>query len=126
MWWDKIIGWFSTMSERSRCISDFNNAAKTAFVNGVVPVYMRAERSRGNSAYKHAMSDWLYSGFKIKTLSGRAMTPNEVKNCGLAIVSNQELMRKLATLGFDTLEIYDPYGYKVKDWRITEIMQIES
>lgn len=125
MWWDRIINWFSSTSERTRCINDFNNAAKQAFINNIAPVYMKAERSRGNSAYKHAMSDWLYSGFRIRTLSGRPLTLNEVASCGMAIVSNQELMRRLATLGFDTLEIYDPHGTKVRDWRITEIMQIE-
>ena len=126
MWWEKIISWFSTANERRRCLNDFNNAAKNAFIHNIAPVYMQAEQSRGNSKYKHAMSHWLWSGFKIKTLSGRYLTPSEVTNCGMAIISNQELMRRLATLGFDTLEIYDPNGYLVKDWRITEIMQIEG
>lgn len=125
MWWYRIVNWFSNLSERKRCINDFNHAAQEAFIANIAPVYMKADISRGNSAYKHAMSDWLFSGFRIKTLSGRFLTTEEVKSCGMAIISNQELMRKLATLGFDTLEIYDPNGYKVKDWRISEIMQID-
>ena len=124
MWWNNIVSWFQSLGERSKCVNDFNKAAQAAFIANIAPVYKKADISRGNRNYKHAMSDWLFSGFRIRTLSGRPMTSEEVKNCGLAIVSNQELMRKLATLGFDTLEIYDPYGEKIKDWRITEIMQI--
>lgn len=125
MWWNRIVDWFSSLSERQRCINDFNKAAQEAFINNIAPVYMKAEKSRGNREYKHAMSDWLFSGFSIRTLSGRALSFQEVQNCGLAIISNQALMRKLATLGFDTLEIYNPNGYKVKDWKISEIMQLE-
>jgi hypothetical protein len=54
------------------------------------------------------------------------MSYSEVEAIGLAIHTNQELMRKLVTLGLDTLEICDTSGSKVKDWRITEIMQIRN
>lgn len=124
MWWNKIREWFSNLSERRKCISDFNNAASDAFIRNTVPVYMKAEISFGNKNYKHIMSNLLFSGFRIKTISGRFLTNDEVEYVGIVIVSNQELMRKLVTLGFDTLEIYSPSGGKVKDWRLTSIMQI--
>lgn len=124
MWWNNIINWFTTLSERNRCINEFNASAKNAFITNVVPVYMRAETSRGNGAYKHSMSNFFISGFRIRTLSGRNMSNSEVQSCGAAIISNQELMRRLATLGFDTLEIYSPTGILIKDWPIKDIMQI--
>jgi hypothetical protein len=124
MWWYKIIGWFSSMSERNRCVNDFNEASKYAFISNVVPVYLRAEISRGNRTYKHSMSNFFFSGFRIKTLSGRTMTMAEIEAVGFVIHSNQTLMRKLVTLGFDTLEICDPSGVKVKDWKLTEVIQI--
>ncbi len=124
MWWNRIVNWFRSLNEKDACIYDFNRAAQQAFVSGVAPVYMRAEKSRGNSAYKHSMSSWLYSGFRINTLSGRYLTNEEIRECGMVIATNQELMRKLATLGFDTLEICDAQGKVVRDWRITAIMQI--
>lgn len=124
MWWNKIITWFKEANERQRCINDFNYAAQNAFIANIAPVYLKSEISRGNKNYKHSMSNFFFSGFRIKTLSGRALAYSEVEAIGLAIQTNQELMRKLATLGFDTLEIYDTFGMKVKDWRLTEIMQI--
>lgn len=124
MWWNRIKDWFSDLGERKRCINDFNTAAKNAFVLNVAPVFMKAETSMGNSAYRHAMSHFFFSGFRIRTLAGRRLSNQEVRNCGLAIITNQELMRKLATLGFDTLEIYSPDGDKIQDWPIKEIMQL--
>jgi len=126
MWWNKIVSWFREANERQRCVNDFNDAAKDAFISSIAPVYLKAEISRGNRSYKHAMSNFFFSGFRIKTLSGRAMSYSEVEAIGLAIHTNQELMRKLVTLGLDTLEICDTDGSKVKDWRLTEIMQIKN
>jgi hypothetical protein len=126
MWWNRIVSWFREANERQRCVNDFNDAAKKAFIENVAPVYLKSEISRGNRNYKHSMSNFFYSGFRIKTLSGRAMSYSEVEAIGLAIHTNQELMRKLVTLGLDTLEICDTSGSKVKDWRITEIMQIRN
>jgi len=126
MWWNRIITWFRNASERQRCINDFNEAARAAFINGIVPVYLKAEVSIGNRNYRHAMSNFLISGFRIKTLSGRPMSNDEIQNVGLAIHSNQELMRTLVTLGFDTLEICGTNGKKVKDWGLTAIIQIAN
>lgn len=126
MWWNKIVTWFREANERQRCVNDFNDAAKKAFIENIAPVYLKSEISRGNRNYKHSMSNFFFSGFRIKTLSGRALSFSEVEAIGLAIHTNQELMRKLVTLGLDTLEICDTSGSKVKDWRITEIMQIRN
>jgi len=124
MWWNKILSWFREVGERQRCIFEFNNAAKNAFISNIVPVYLKSEISRGNRNYKHSFSNFFFSGFRIKTLSGRTMSYDEINALGLVIYTNQELMRKLVTLGFDTLEIYSASGDKVKDWRLTDIMQI--
>ena len=124
MWWNTIVSWFTNLGERDRCINDFNRAAQNAFINGTAPVYLKAQKSRGNSSYKHSMSNWMYSGFSINTLSGTYLSSSDVQHCGMVIISNQELMRQLATLGFDTLEIYHPDGYKVCDWKISAIMQL--
>ena len=125
MWWNRIIAWFSELGEKQRCVNDFNRAAKEAFIYGSVPVYMKADISRGNRAYRHNMSSFLFSGFRIRTVSGRFLTREEIEAVGATISSNATLMRKLVTLGFDTLEIYSPEGSLVKDWRLMGIMQIQ-
>ena len=125
MWWNRLVTWFSELSEKQRCVNEFNRAAKEAFIYGNVPVYMKAEISRGNRSYKHSMSSFLFSGFRIRTVSGRFLTRNEIEAVGATISANTTLMRKLVTLGFDTLEICSPEGSLVKDWRLTGIMQIQ-
>ena len=64
MWWNNIVSWFQNLGERSKCVNDFNKAAQAAFISNIAPVYMKADISRGNRSYRHAMSDWLFSGFR--------------------------------------------------------------
>ena len=42
MWWSRIIEWFSSQKERKQILQEFNKNANEAFVNGVVPVYLKA------------------------------------------------------------------------------------
>lgn len=124
MWWNKIIVWFTEMGERSNCINEFNDLAKRAFINNTVPVYLKAETCKGNKAYKHQFSSFLFSGFRIRTLTGRDLTEEEVNSLGCIVINNTELSRRLVTLGFDTLEITDNHGYKLKDWQLTTLLQL--
>lgn len=125
MWWNKIINWFSELGERNRCIKEFNESAKNAFIANIVPVYLKADISRGNRNFRHSFSNFFFSGFRIKTMSGRYMSPAEVEALGCAIISNQELTRRLVTLGFDTLEIYNPQGEKIKEWQLSTLLQLQ-
>ena len=124
MWWDKIIEWFSNQKERRELMNEFNKNAKIAFINNIVPVYLKAEQSRGNSAYKHQFSNFLFHGFRIKTLSGRSLTQQEIIYLGSLIVSNVGLTRRLVVAGFDTVEIINPYGQIVQDWRLTALLEL--
>ena len=110
MFWYKIIDWFSDMSERHRLIRTFNKAGKEAFVYGVAPTLLEASISRGDSAYKHVFSK-LYSGFRIKALSGRALT-------------KEELIRRLVALGWDTLEVQDIKGFYGVKWALKDFANI--
>lgn len=125
MWWDRIISWFTEMGERRKCLSEFNKAASDAFILGIVPVFMKAEVSKGNRDFKHMNSNLLFSGFRIRTVSGTMFTNSQVEAVGLTICSNAELMRKLVTLGFDTLEIVSSSGTIVKAWPIVGTLQLQ-
>lgn len=124
MWWGRIIEWFSSQKERKQILQEFNKNANEAFVNGVVPVYLKAEQSRGNNAYKHQFSNFFFHGFRIKTLSGRYLTNEEITYLGALIISNTMLTRRLVTAGFDTIEITDNSGIVIKDWRLTALMEL--
>ena len=91
--WSKIVDWFKDRSDRNRLIRNFNDAAKESFIQGVVPVLLAASISRGDSAFKHAFSNWLNSGFRIKAMSGRELSKEEIVTIGATILADSVLIR---------------------------------
>ncbi len=124
--WNRILDFFSDSRERGKLLRTFNSSSRNAFVSGKVPTLLRASYSCGDSAYKHAFSNFLQHGFRVTALSGRVLKREELQMIGAAILSNEELVRKLVVLGFDTLEVTSQdsvYGCK---WRLTALLQIEG
>jgi len=74
----------------------------------------------GESAYKHANSKYLTSGFTIKAFTLNPMPNNELKEIGRVILNNQELVRRLVSLGWDTLYIYDSKGKNGCVWALKD------
>lgn len=124
MWWNKIVEWFSNNRERNEIINNFNKASKQAFISGIVPTFLKAESSRGNSNYKHIFSNFFYHGFRIRTLAGRPLSFDEVIDIGNMLISNTLLIRNLITLGYDTLEITDINGNVIENWRLTALLEL--
>ena len=124
MWWDKVLEWFSNNRERNELIADFNRSAKEAFVASIVPVYLKAESSRGNSAFNNQFSSFLYHGFRIRTLTGMFQSDDLFIAIGNMLAANQALTRHLVTLGYDTLEITNNQGRIVKQWRLSAMLEI--
>ena len=125
--WHKIMvvaDWFGEMTERYRLVRDFNKAAKNAFINGVAPTLLEAKITRGDSAYKHAFSKWMGGGFRIKALTGRQLKQNELIEIGKVVLENEELTRKLISLGWDTLEVHANEGYNGVKWALKDYANI--
>lgn len=125
--WQKIIqisDWFGELTERYRLIKDFNKAAKQSFVVGYAPTLLEAKITRGESNYRHAFSKFLAGGFRIKALSGRALTKAELIEVGRVILDNEELVRKLISLGWDTLEVHDDKGFNGVKWALKDFANI--
>ncbi|MGK0386754.1 MAG: hypothetical protein ACI849_001373, partial [Patiriisocius sp.] len=102
--WYKIIEiteWFGEMAERYRLIKDFNKAAKFSFIQGNAPTLLEVKITRGESTYKHAFSKWMAGGFRIKALSGKPLEKAELIEIGRVVLDNEELTRKLISLGWD-------------------------
>lgn len=123
--WYKIVEWFQDRSNRQKLLSNFNNSAKESFILGIAPVLLKATISRGDSKYKHSFSDWLASGFRIKAMSGRSLTEEEMKTIGATILADAVLVRQLVVLGFDTLEVHDDTGYYGIKWQLKSFIAIE-
>lgn len=124
MWWNRVLEWFSNNRERDELIANFNKSAKSAFVSNIVPVFLKAESSRGNNLYKHQFSSFLYHGFRIRTLTGLFISDDLFIAIGNMLASNQALTRHLVTLGYDTLEITNNSGRVVKQWRLSTMLEL--
>jgi len=125
--WHKIIqitDWFGELTERYRLIRDFNRAAKNAFIGGLAPTLLESKITKGENSYKHAFSKFLAGGFRIKALSGRVMSRAELIEVGRVILDNEELVRKLISLGWDTLEVHDDKGFNGVKWPLKEYANI--
>ena len=122
MIWDRIVKWFRDMSERRKLINEWNDSAKEAFVSGSVPTLLEVSTSVGNSNYRHEMSKWMISGFRIKVKNGRPLDREELLSIGRIILHNTELVRRIIVLGWDTLEVCDISSKKGFQWALKEFM----
>jgi hypothetical protein len=94
-----VAEWFGEMAERYKLIRDFNKAAKYSFVSGNAPTLLEVKITKGDSNFKHAFSKWMGGGFRIKALAGRPMSNIELREIGGVVLDNEELVRKLISLG---------------------------
>jgi myo-inositol catabolism protein IolC len=122
--WINIRSWFQERSERRDVVLGFNQSAKAAFIEGIVPTLLEASISRGNKDYKHQFSDYFNSGFRIKAFKGEALSKDELSQIGATITSDDKLIRQLVVLGFDTLEIYGDKNYYGMQWQIRDFIRI--
>ena len=126
MWYKIMViaDWFGEMAERYKLVRDFNRAAKNSFISGIAPTLLEVKITRGDSEYKHAFSKWMSSGFRIKALSGRPLQKSELIEIGKVVLDNEELTRKLISLGWDTLEVHANEGYNGAKWALKDYANI--
>ena len=96
-----------------------------AFIMDIVPIYLKAESSFGNNAFKHQFSSFLYHGLKIRTMTGAFLADSDFISIGNMLASNPALTRQLVTLGYDTLEITNSAGKVVKQWQLTTLLALQ-
>lgn len=118
MIWDNIRGWFSDIRERARFLREWNRNAKEAYVSGMIPVLMEARITVGCFEFRHEFSKWMAGGFRVKVLSGVAMTRDELYGIGAFIISDDVMVRKLVSNGWDTLEVHDTAGFVGLKWQL--------
>ena len=116
--WENIRGWFSDIRERARFLRDWNRNAKDAYVAGIIPVLMEARITVGCTDFRHEFSRWMAGGFRVKVLSGKAMTRDELYEIGQFIIGDDIMVRKLVSNGWDTLEVHDTAGFVGLKWQL--------
>jgi hypothetical protein len=124
MFWDRIVDWFSDFRERSSVVKDFNLSARNFYIKGIAETLLEAKTTVGTLEYRHAFSKWMAGGFRIKALSGRALNRQELIDIGNIVLQNDELVRKLVALGWDTLEIHDDTGNIGLKWELKKFTKI--
>ena len=125
--WYKLIqiwDWFGEVTERYKLVRDFNRASKMAFIAGAAPTLLEARITMGDSSYRHNFSKFMAGGLRIKALTGRAFTRSELVELGHIILDNEELVRKLIALGWDTLEVHDSKGVNGLKWALKNHVRI--
>lgn len=125
--WNKIMvvaEWFGEMAERYKMVRDFNKAAKYSFIAGSAPTLLEAKITKGDSNYRHEFSKWMGGGFRIKALAGRTMNNIELREIGSVVLDNEELVRKLISLGWDTLEIHANEGVNGLKWPLKDYARL--
>lgn len=123
-WWNHIVEWFQDSQDRLKLLRSFNQSARSAFINGCSPVLMEASISKGDSSYRHSFSKWMSSGFRIKVLSGRQLSRDEIRAVGNTILGDDMLVRRMVALGWDTLEIHSDIGKFGCKWQLREFLQL--
>ena len=124
MFWNKIFSWFRDMSERNKLLREWNEEARTSYIQGLVPVLLEANISKGDSRYKHSFSRLLFSGFRIQLKGSHSLTKEEILDIGRTILHNQNLVRKMILLGWDTLEILDVVHQRGVKWAFKDFANI--
>ena len=119
--WYRISEWFGELGERYRVLRDFNKSAKDAFVAGFAPTLLEVKVTRGDGQFRHAFSRFMGGGFRIKALTGRPLDRSELVEIAMVVLENDLLVRKMVSLGWDTLEVHDSAGsqgikYPLKDY----------
>lgn len=118
MIWHKIRNWFTDLRDRTRFLTEWNRSAKDAYITGVIPTLMEARTTVGSLEYRHEFSKWMAGGFRVKVLSGKPMTKDELLEIGEFIIGDDVMVRKLVSNGWDTLELYDTAGTIGLKWQL--------
>lgn len=118
--WNNITEWFQDRSERGKLLRSFNESARNAFVLGIAPTMLKASMSKGKREYRHQFSAWFNTGFRIQALTGRNLSKKEMTFIGQTVLHDEQLVRQLISLGWDTLEIHDDTGIYGCRWKLMD------
>ena len=118
--WNNLIEWFKDRSDRNQLVYNFNYMAREAFVQGIAPTMLKASITKGVREYRHVFSNWMYTGFRIQALVGRALSKHEMMQIGQVVLAESLLVRRLVALGWDTLEVCDDIGVYGCRWKLID------
>jgi hypothetical protein len=97
--------WLTSKNEKFNIVAEFNESYANDWDKGDSPFLISASIVKGNKDYKHSSSD-TFSGFRVTINTKQSLNDEVFVTIEKSIASDQELIRKLIRVGFDTLEIF--------------------
>jgi len=123
--WSKVETWFHDVKQRNELLKDFNFAAREAFINKETSCLLEAKTTVGSSEFKHSFSKFMAGGFRVSAYSGEILRTVDIMHIGNGIVQNELLVRRLISLGWDTLEVHDKRGEDAAKWQLSQYLKTE-
>lgn len=117
---NKIISWLDDFKSRQETIQNFNKNAKDSYVQKQTSLLLEAKTSIGSAEYKHAYSKFMASGFNIKAFSKTPLNTEQLQSVGKDLIKDEAFIRKLISLGWDTLEVQDVDGNLGCKWELNK------
>lgn len=127
MRWRQIVYWFRDHSLRNQFIKKFNDNAQSNFNNLSVNALLRAKSCPGapNPEYRHELSaPVVVSGFLLEVIAGDDIPQDDIILIGQTILYNENIVRWLWALHWDTLIITDLRSGRSCRWAIKEFIHL--
>ena len=123
----RIINWFKDYPLRNRFIKEFNDNAQSNFTNLTVNALFKARSCFGNPdpRYRHEMSaPIMASGFALEVIAGEDVPQEDIIMIGQIILYNENIVRWLWALHWDTRIVKDVRSGKTGQWAIKDFVHL--
>lgn len=118
--WNKFVRWVDDLKNRNITIQSFNRKSKDDFIAKKTSLLLEAKTTIGCTEFKHSFSKFMASGFNIKAADSANLKPEQIQDLGKAIIMDETFVRKLISLGWDTLEVQDSEGKNCFKWQLNK------
>lgn len=115
---NRLIGWVDDFKGRQSTVQDFNKRAKNNFVEKKTSILLEAKTTIGCAEFKHSFSKFMAGGFSVGASSSVSLKKEEVQAVGLELIKDETFVRKLISLGWDTLEVHDSNLVHCFKWQL--------
>jgi hypothetical protein len=112
--------------EKVAIINGLNKSFDEQFHNGETNRLVKVSITIGDSSYKHSMSvNFTRSGFMMMIQNDEALRLSEVNEVAQYILTNDYFVKKLMSLGFDTLIVKGKSTNSIK-FKLSEYANLDN
>ena len=105
--------------ERLKLISQMNTGFREYFYSGELNRLCKTSISQGDPDFRHEMSSiWFRSGFKISVENDINLEESEIIEIAQYVLQNNQFIRQLMAMGFDTLIVQGKNTLKGKKFSL--------